>query len=167
METQTQTKLAKPPLPSVLATVTKDDPIAYLLTRKGQIVTITSRRDCKLRKGVTVRIEKLSTFQAQVGVDYDKKSAVIAKRETGELPESNGGLPWGEWEIFPYVIRHNGKRYFRFYTVKSSMQRTAEFFMDGKPVEKETIREFCLASEFREQDGDCFTFCMDGEISVH
>jgi hypothetical protein len=152
------------PIPAVFQ---KLDPISYLLGRKGQIVTITAIRSMKTRKGILSKILKRSTFQAQVGVNYDNKASVKEKRESGELPAENAGLPWGQWEIFPYVIEHNGKRYFRFSTVKNNFQRQVSYFLDGKEVSKDLIESLCLASEFREKESlDTFTFPIEGIESI-
>ena len=158
--------LSLPPIPAILAPA-KLDPISYLIGRKGQIVTITAIRSMKTRKGILSEILKRSTFQAQVGVNYDNKASVQAKRESGELPAENAGLPWGEWENFPYVIAHKGKRYFRFSTVKNDFQRKVTYFLDGAEVDRDTIESLCLASEFREKENlDVFTFPLDGIESI-
>lgn len=152
------------PIPAVFA---KLNPIEYLMGRKGQIVTITAIRSMKTRKGVLGEILKRSTFQAQVGINYDNKATVKEKRESGELPAENAGLPWGKWETYPYVIEHNGKRYFRFYTVKNDFQRKVSYFLNGAEVAKETIESLCLSSEFREKENlDTFTFPLDGIESI-
>ena len=146
----------------------KGDPIAYLLSRKGQIVTLTACRACKTRKDAgNVLVTKRSVFQAQVGVDYNAKASVQEKRESGELPAEPQPLPWGEWENFPYVIQHKGKRYFRFYTVRNSFVPSVQYYLDGYPVDVEKVRPLLLASEFAERIGDCFTYPMDGIEEIH
>lgn len=145
----------------------KSDPIVYLLTRKGQIVTITACRACKTRKGVESVVTKRSTFQAQVGVDYNAKAIVQEKRESGELPAEPQPLPWGEWEVFPYVITHKGKRYFRLYTVRNDFVPSVQYYLDGIAVAKAVIEPLCLASEFAEKVGDCFTYPIEGIERIH
>ena len=141
--------------------------IEFLLARKGQIVTVKAKRLVKVKKSCTDLIEKESVFQAAVGVNYDNKASVQAKRETGDLPSENAGLPWGVWEIFPYVIEHKGKRYFRFSTVKNNFIPKVRFFRNGKEVEKDEIKELCLASEFAEREkGDCFNFPIDAILEA-
>ena len=140
--------------------------IDYLLTRKGQIVTVKARRACKVKKGSPF-IEKETVFQAAVGVNYDNKLSVQIKRESGELPEKSAGLPWGEWETFPYVIRHKGKRYFRFSTVKNKFVPKTKYFLDGEEVEKAKIEEYLLASEKgSKQEKDCFNFNLSDVLEA-
>ena len=149
------------PLPSAI------DLILFLLSRKGQIVTVNARRKIKVRKSVSAIVEKESTFQAQVGVNYDNKQSVISKRESGELPAENAGLPWGQWEIFPYVISHNGKKYFRFSTVRNNFVPIVRYFVDGKETEKSEVVPLCLGSEFAEkEERDCFTFHLGDILSA-
>ena len=157
----TQTKIPSP------VSLLKSNVIPYLLSRKGQIVTLTARRDVKLRAAYKTSVaEKISTFQAQVGIEYDNKTSVQAKRVSGELPSENAGLPWGRWETYPYVIEHNGKRYFRFYTVNNSFKVESRYFLDGQEVPKETLEPLALASEFSEKERDCFVFPISNIISV-
>jgi hypothetical protein len=153
-------------VPSVFVP-SKLDPIAYLLSRKGQIVTITACRSCKTRKGVSSVVTKRSTFQSQVGVDYNSKAIVQAKRESGELPSEPQPLPWGQWEVFPYVIEHKGKRYFRLYNVRNDFVPAVQYYLDGIPVSKSVIAPLCLASEFAERTGDCFTYPIEGIETIH
>lgn len=143
------------------------NPLAFLLSRKGQIVTIHARRAMKTRAKVASVVEKESIFQAQVGVDYDNKKSVIEKRENGDLPSENQGLPWGEWLQFPYVISHKGKLYFRFSTVRNNFVPTVRYWIDGKQAEKSEVETLCLGSEFAEkQDRDCFTFHLGDILSA-
>jgi hypothetical protein len=149
------------PVPSAI------DLIAFLLSRKGHIVTVNARRKMKVRAKIAQVVEKESIFQAQVGVNYDNKKSVIEKRESGELPAENAGLPWGEWLQLPYVITHKGKLYFRFSTVKNSFIPSVRYFIDGKEAEKSEVVPLCLGSEFTEkEDRDCFTFHLGDILSA-
>ena len=131
--------------------------IQYLLTRKGQIVTVRARRNCKVKKG-SPTIEKETIFQAAVGVNYDNKATVIEKRLSGDLPAENAGLPWGEWETRPYVIRHKGKRYFRFSTVRNNFVPKIKYFLDGKEVERREIEQYLKSEELKDVERDCFNY---------
>jgi len=161
---ENQIQVASPsPLPANLAA---QDVLAYLLTRKGQIVTVHARREMKTRKAVVSTVEKESVFQAQVGVDYDNKARVIEKRESGELPTENAGLPWGQWVQFPYVIEHKGNFYFRFSVVRNNFIPSVKYFIDGVETTKEQITPLCLASEFAEKTGECFNFKLKDIIGA-
>ncbi len=142
------------------------DALSYLLTRKGQIVTITARRSMKTLKSTQAMIEKLSVFQARAGINYDNVKAVKEKRESGELPAENAGLPWGEWHQFPYVIRHKGKFYFRLYTVANNFTPKTVYFVNGVESDRATVEPLCLASEFYDKITDCFTYPLEGILSV-
>lgn len=152
-------------IPLSKITKTMNKLINYLLTRKGQIVTIKARRACKVKKGSPF-VEKESIFQAAVGVNYDNKLSVQVKRESGDLPEKNAGLPWGKWETFPYVIEHKGKRYFRFSTIKNKFIPKIKYFLDGVEVEKVKIEQYLLASEKESKEKDCFNFPVDAILEV-
>lgn len=118
-----------------------------LLARKGQICTFTTTRPLKVRKG-QAPITKTSTFQARVGVNYDNIATVQEKRANGELPAENQGLPWGEWEVFPYVIAHKGEKYFRCTSIRNNFVSKTEYTRDGFAISKEEAQVAALASEF-------------------
>ena len=124
-----------------------------LLQRRGQIATITTERPLRVRKGQTP-ITKISTFQCRVGVDYDNIQTVREKRESGELPEQNAGLPWGRWITFPYVLEHSGTTYFRCTRIRNNFQPRTTYIRDGAIITKEEAVAAALASEFRHTESD-------------
>jgi hypothetical protein len=127
--------------------------LARFLSKTGQIVTVTTRRDMKVRaKFKHMKVEKVSTYQCRAGVDYDNIKAVKEKRESGELPKENQGLKWGEWKVFPYVISHKDNLYLRFSTIKTNVKSKVTFLVDDKEVKKEDIQDKCLSSEFSSSD---------------
>jgi hypothetical protein len=131
---------------------TTEQMLALLMSRKGQIVTVTTTRPVKMRKG-QAEVMKTSQFQCRVGVNYDNIAAVKEGRANGELPAENAGLPWGEWLEFPYTIGHKGETYVRCTMLNNGFRRAPEFaLLDGTVVDKETVRAGALASEFREGD---------------
>jgi hypothetical protein len=142
--------------------------IDRLLSLKGQIVTMETRKSLKTRKGLASLVEKQSVFQARVGVSYDNISRVIEGRENGTLPGQNAGLPWGVWVIYPYVIEHKGKLYFRFSGVKNSFVPKASFFVDGKEAKKEEVCPLVLASEVQEKESpEVFNFALENLLAIH
>ncbi len=129
------------------------------LARKGQIVTIEFARPLKTRKACLDSITKLVVMQARAGVNYDNMASVIEKRDNGDLPSENAGLPWGQWakdengnSLFPHVIEHKGGKYLRFASFASNVPSTVKYFRNGLEVDKESIIADCLASEFQERD---------------
>jgi hypothetical protein len=125
--------------------------LTALMSRKGQIVTVTTERPMKVRKGQDP-IQKASEFQCRVGVNYDNIKAVQEKRADGSLPQENAGLPWGEWADFPYVITHKGEYYVRCTVLRNGFRRTPTYTSMGQEITREAAQIACLASEFK--DGD-------------
>lgn len=140
--------------------------VANLLALKGQIVTLTTTRSCKVRKG-EAPIVKTSTFQCRIGINYDNMKSVQEKRADGTLPEVNAGLPWGQWVIFPYVITHNGEFYLRCTVLNGGNKTDTTFTRNGFIIDREEAKLACLASEFRDSDNDCFTVKVSGIIKVN
>lgn len=135
-----------------------------ILSRKGQIITITTQRDMKVRKNHEP-IQKISTFQARVGVSYDNIASVKEKRESGELPKENKGLPWGEWEVYPYIIAHKGERYIRC-TAIDSFAGSVKYYRNGVELDESIVREECLSSEFGDKSGDVFNVKLSSILDV-
>ncbi len=127
------------------------DFLPVFMARKGQIVTVDTVRPLKVRKGMP-EILKHSTFQCRVGVTYDNIGVVQEKRESGELPAENQGLPWGEWEIFPYVIAHKGEKYLRCTMLRNGFHRAPVFTVDGTEIPRDEAQRMALASEFADRD---------------
>jgi hypothetical protein len=140
--------------------------IELLLSRTGQIVTLTTKRAVKVRKGCQP-VDKVSTFQARIGVNYDHIKDVIVKREAGELPEENAGLPYGKWVKFPYLLEHNGVQYLRCTAMDSKMRIAPKYYRDGKEVSVEVVKPDALASEFTDRDGlEVFNVKVDSIVDV-
>ena len=143
--------------------------VANLLTRKGQIVTLKTVRELKMKKGAAV-VSKISRFQARIGCNYDNLAAVKEKREDGTLPSENQGLPWGEWLVPNYVIEHKGKLYFRCTAVHNdSSVREATFIDDkGNVITKEVALENALSSEKSDREElDVFNIVVDNIVEVN
>ena len=130
--------------------ISKD--VLGLLHVTGQIVAIKTQRECKIRKGAK-QVSKESVYTCRLGINYDNMKAVKAKRETGELPAQNAGLPWGKWAAFPYLIEHKDQLYLRC-AVKGEAKYT--YFLDDVVVSEEEAKIHCLAFEFKPKK-DVFT----------
>lgn len=152
--------------------------LTTFLSRKGQIVTVAWLRPMKALKGVSASVTKGVTMQARAGVNYDNMRDVIAKRESGELPAVNAGLPWGRWakiggvDMFPHIISHTPKgatgeqHYLRFAKLPNGNPGSVEFFIDGKPATRDEVRGMTLASEWSESAGDVFNVRADYVTSI-
>ena len=154
--------------------------VSKLMNYKGQFVKIKTLKALNLtaanKKAGNVIVLKESEYVCRIGIKYDNIADVIAKRESGELPKENAGMSWGEWVpgLYNYVKRHTKKGetvvnlYFRLYTCKGANQyRRAQYFVNGKPVDKETAQSFC--TKFAE-DGDikdCFEIYIRDIVEVN
>jgi hypothetical protein len=136
--------------------------LSMLLTRKGQFMRVSWKREMKVRKGTTSLIEKVVVAVCRAGIEYDNREIVQEKRESGELPAENAGLPWGQWLVYPYVISHKGQLYIRLYPA-TGMKAHREFFLNGISARREEIEALCLASEFRDDAEEplCFTVKLE------
>lgn len=141
--------------------------ITELLSKKGQFVSFTTERQLKVKKNQTP-ITKISNFIARIGVDYDKMQSVKDKRESGDLPEENQGLSWGEWVKFPYLITHKNEFYLRCSTTKNSNQKgKVKYLRDGVEISKEEAKAASLASEFYDKgDQDVFNIKVSSIVEV-
>jgi hypothetical protein len=134
--------------------------------KAGQFLSLTMDKPLKMRKGMP-QVFKHSKLVVRAGVEYDNQKDVIAKRDNGELPKENAGLPWGEWEQYPYTISHNGGRYFRFSTAKGAPRFSPTFTINGVEIPKEVAEKMALASEFKDaRDLDVFTLKEENLTSV-
>jgi hypothetical protein len=130
-------------------------------TKKGVNTRLAWRRSCKVKKSCNDIIEKACIAVGRLGIDYDNQAAVIAKRESGELPEQSQPI-WhgkGEWIIFPYLIRHvdTNQLYLRLYSGTSSTAKASvQYYRNGETATFESVENDLLASEKGEKTGDCF-----------
>lgn len=123
-----------------------------VLSKAGQFTGFLWVRPLKTRKGVTATVTKTVRCVGRLGVEHDARAKVIEARESGLLPATNQGLPWGEWLIAPYLITHKGNVYVRIYPVEGRAPRVM-YKIDGKVVSKAEAEALCLASEFGKVDG--------------
>ena len=135
-------------------------------TKGGQFRTVDIERPLKVKKGVEP-ITKKSTVSIRLGVAYDNIKDVQAKRESGELPAENAGLPWGEWLQYPYVIAHKGEQYLRCSLNKNGNPKPAQYFQNGIEITKEQAQAVAYASEFADKDDmDVFNLKASNIVTV-
>ena len=126
-------------------------------TPKCSNIVIEWTRDAKTRKGVTDSIQKSVRMIGRIGIEYDNLKAVKIGRATDELPAENQGLPWGRFEIYPYLIEHKGNHYVRLYKGTSKIIRPkTTWFKNGVEVERDEISPLLLKSELKSSKGECF-----------
>lgn len=131
---------------------TKDQLITEILTnKKGSNLSAVWRRPVKTKKACTDIIEKETTIICRGGIEYDNTVAVQDKRDAGELPAENAGLPeWQEWVNYPTILRHkgNGTLYARFFPAAGiPFKPKTRFFKNGVEVAKSDVEDVLLASE--------------------
>lgn len=142
-----------------------------LLTLKGNFVGVSWNRPMKTRKGVVANVTKSVRTTVQVGVNYENREVVREARADGTAPAENAGLPWGEWEVFPYVIAHKGKRYVRLYPVRDGNGKPRAckviYKVDGKAVTRDAVEALCPASEFSSgAPTECYTLAIENLRTV-
>ncbi len=120
--------------------------------KAGTWVAILWEKELKTRKGIKSVVTKKTEATLRMGVAYDNKASVIEKRETGELPKENQGLPYGTWHMFPYLIEHKGNLQLRVTTSQNTKYNT-HYYIDGIEATKDEVRELVLKSEI-ESNGE-------------
>jgi hypothetical protein len=117
--------------------------------QKGANISLCWRRKAKTKKSAAnLLIEKEVCTVGRVGVNYDNIKTTIEGRETGELPSQNAGLPWGQWQMYPFLIEHKGQVYLRM-TRGTSDKVTpyVQWYLNGAEVTYSQIEPYILASE--------------------
>ena len=136
--------------------------------QKGTFSHLIWEKQLPVRKsfpGVTV--VKRTHGTVRTGVTYDNMRAVQFKRDCGILPQQNMGLTWGEWSIYPYFIKHNGRDYLRVALDKNN-NLESEYFVNGVRSTKEQAQIYCTKAAFptSENKPDVLTICCDNIISI-
>ena len=124
---------------------------------KGQFVSVTYERPCKVKKGAPEIMKHTKASAMRVGCEYDglkttlESKGVTTKEEAHKL---NTGLKGMSWVDYPVVLKsdYTGKEYIRFSTAKNTKFET-EYTMNGKKVSKNEIADYLLASE-KNHNGD-------------
>ena len=136
------------------------------IAAKGNFVSAsfcTSKKPAASFKGTT--LEKLTTGVFRAGINFANLQSVkdgIASGERGEVQP----LPWGEWELFPYVIRHKDSHYLRLYPAKNAKLEVT-YLVNGKAVDKETFNGFLTPSDAKAPEKfECFTVKCDNILSL-
>lgn len=146
--------------------------VQRLFALKGQFASLRMVRSMKVAKKFHDQSEILkdSTFTCRIGVDYDNIAAVQEKRDNGDLPAVNQGLPWGNWCVFPYLIEHKGQYYFRCTQVNGNNHSTptVRYLRNGQEISKAEAELACIASEFKDSsDRDVFNVTVSNLIAIN
>lgn len=135
---------------------------------KGCNIVVEWTRTAKTRKGVADDVSKSVRMVGRIGIEYDNMKSVQEKRESGELPAENRGLPWGQFEIYPYLIEHKGEHYLRLYKGTSDkVFPKVAWLKNGAEVSKDEVAPLLLKSELDSKDGDCFCVNVVSVTRLH
>jgi hypothetical protein len=100
------------------------------------------------------KILKVVLCTVRTGIEF-KNLAVNEDRETGSLP-------WGQWEVYPYLITHKGNRYIRLYLGQSMK---VFYLVDGVKVASE-VAKFMLPKSKAGEKPSCITVKESGLVSI-
>lgn len=148
----------------------------YIVTRllqlkPGSFHRIRYQRPLKFRKTFE---ESNFGFKETEGIfrfaiNYDNIGDVKDKRADGSLPEENAGLPPNLiWLVPPRLLKNikTDRIFARVYTVRGQVPKVS-YTLNGQPVEKDSLKELCLASEFAEKkEIDCFTLDVENILEI-
>lgn len=125
-----------------------------IFSKKGTFATVTSTRECKVRKGAP-SIQKTTKYRnVRLGCSYDSmKSTKEAKgvtttAEAKALNKGLNGMVYAKDSDYPYIKTSvkTGKQYAVLALNKNSKFDTV-YTMGGKEVTKAEIEPYLLASE--------------------
>ena len=134
---------------------------------KGQFTSVSFKSEKKpAAKHKGTKLEKIVSGVFRAGIDYANLASVkdaVASGERGPVQD----LPWGEWELFPYVISHKETRYVRLYPTKNC-KLTTEYRVNGAVVTGDEFRSYLTPSEAKKSDSkpDCMTIKLDNIVSI-
>lgn len=113
-----------------------------------------------IHKKAGIELEKITTAVCKAGIDFSNLSSVKDAIASGERNEVEG-LPWGEWESFPFTISHKGERYVRLYPASQANQTKSEYKVNGEFVTREVFASFLTPSDKAKMESGekplCFT----------
>lgn len=133
--------------------------------QKGSFLSVTINKTVptlKAFEGATVTKQTRAVVCS--GIEYDNQKAVIEKRNSGESPKENAGLPWGTWKAYPYLIEHKGALYVRLYLKGVPSVSWKE---NGMSISRERAIELC-GSKAKGSEGkpDCITVKVENVVSA-
>jgi hypothetical protein len=142
--------------------------VTALLNLKGQIVTLTTSRQMKMKAGFPATT-KVSTFQCRMGCNYDNIAAVKEGRADGTLPAENAGLNGVVWAIFPHLLIGEKSGRFQLRCTKLDGNPTVtKFYRDGAEISQKDALTGAYASEQpRDEVPNVFNVMVDNITHVN
>jgi hypothetical protein len=119
--------------------------INAFLSASGQFASVTFKSNPKPAaefKGVV--LEKVTKGVFRSGVNFANLGSTKAEFASGERTEVQP-LAWGEWDNFPFVIKHKGERFLRLTTVNGAKSKS-QFFVNGTEVARNEFESFLVPS---------------------
>jgi hypothetical protein len=112
---------------------------------------------------VAVHLRDIGVFRA--GINFANLGSVkdaIANGERGAVQP----LPWGEWQQFPYVIKHKESFYLRLYPAKNARVETT-YLVNGQITTKADFDSYLTPSDAKSPDKfECFTVKCENVIAL-
>ena len=141
---------------------------------KGHFINATFKSEKKPAsafKGTTLEKRISGVFRA--GISFENLSSVKEGIESGERGEVQS-LPFGEWEQYPYIIRHTDKngmlnRYVRLYPTKNCVLKV-QYLVNGVESTRENFLSFLIPSERAKAETgerpECITIKVSNLLSL-
>jgi hypothetical protein len=94
-------------------------------------------------------LRKITTCLVMRGAEYQNLSEVKASKSAGTATPSgaaaqDGGLPWGEWDVYPHIITHKGTDYARLYVLDGTINSI--YTVDGEVVTRDEFNAYLTPS---------------------
>ena len=126
--------------------------------RKGSfaIARIVSEKK-PLRAYSDYKITKVTLCTVRAGIEYSNLKEVKA------FADGHKGLPWGEWETYPYSITHKGNRYLRLYLGNAIK---VIYFIDGVKVSANKAKFMLPVARAKSVKPLCITVKESGLVSL-
>jgi hypothetical protein len=136
------------------------------LAARGNFVKVsfqTEKKPAAAHKGNT--LQKFTTGVFRAGINFANLGSVkdaIANGERGAVQP----LPWGEWQQFPYVIKHKESFYLRLYPAKNAKVETT-YLVNGQITTKADFDSYLTPSDAKSPDKfECFTVKCENVIAL-
>lgn len=156
-----------------IQSLTANEILSNFFKGKGQFMRAAWKSNPKPAKDFKgVLLEKRTTAIIRSGLSFSNLSSVQAGIEDGSRGEV-GPLPFGEWVIPNYLIKHekdgNMNYYLRMYPTDSIP--TVRYFVNGDETSKDVFATYLTPSEAKKLTGEkekpeCFTIKMENVLST-
>ena len=125
--------------------------------KKGSIYKIDFK-SIKQVKGNT--IEKYSSGVYRLGISY---------KNIGKVKDiTTHSLPYGEWAIANFIIKHNDNLQLRLYSSTCKYHKTkSTYLLNGQPITKNELLEMGLIKEQPKKELICFNIKLENLININ